>query len=321
MRDAKRWPGDVFRRYLPDGEVREKWVCSVNGLGLTYWPTHSVLWAEVSLPKALNGRNDLLLDEDDEDRALALVDERLADLLPLRVPAFASWSPRRLDAVRQVNVGSRFRLSRVLRTLRDADVPRWGSPVVGQAGSCTWGGRGSQRARAYDKYREVVETGGSHLPDEDLLRVESVLRRVRETMKAKSVTLVAAMRSGVAERPLERIWPRVEAAIEGADGEVKETTALLKLVKAHGVSSGVRLLGFALLASKVDRAELEDIIGNPATYYRWAKELRDAGVDPAAVEWSDDSAPGLGSMRRLTELRHAAERYRREHERGARETA
>jgi hypothetical protein len=287
---------------------------SDKGLGLTYWPAHNVLWAELSLPKALNGRNDVLLTELEEDAALALVDDHLRSLLPQRLPTFASWSPRRLDAVRQVRVGSRSRLSRVLRTLRDADVPRWGSPVVGQAGSCTWGGRGSQRARAYDKYREVVERGeGSPLPHEDLLRVESVLRKVRETMKAKSVTLVDAMRSGVAERPLERIWARVEAAVENAEGEVKETTALLKLIKAHGVPSSMRLLGFASLASKLSREELADIIGNEATFYRWHKELRDAGVDPAAVEWSDDSPSGVSALRRLAEVRHAAEARRRAH--------
>lgn len=297
---------------------------SDRGLGLTYWPVHNVLWAELSLPKALNGRNDILLSESEEDAALELVDGHLRSLLPQRLPTFASWSPRRLDAVRQVRVGSRFRLSRVLRTLRDADVPRWGSPVVGQAGSCTWGGRGSQRARAYDKHREVVERGdGAPLPPEDLLRVESVLRRVREAMRSKSVTLVDAMRSGVAERPLERIWPRVEAAVEGAGGEVKETTALLKLVKKHGLPSSMRLFGFAFLASRVSREELEDMVGSRVTFWRWSKELADAGVDPAAVEWdTQEGETGTRLLRRMTELRHAAEEHqvRRAHG-GAREAS
>lgn len=328
--DPARWPGKRQRTYRPDGEVREKWVHSAGGVGLTFWPSFNVLWAEASLPKLVDGRNDVELDADGEAAALALMDDRLRSLLPFALPPFASWAPVRLDVVRQVRVGSAGRLQQVLRTLRDVEVPRWGRPSVGQSLSLWWGNKGRQGARIYDKFTEVKETGHLALgpsvpsvlgdragPPTDLLRAEGVLRQasvIRRLMHDRHATLAAAMRSGVGERPLLRVWPMVERILEG---DVKEEQVLKALLKKYSFVTAVRLLGFARAVHVLGVDGLSEGMDR-VTIWRGLHDLRDAGVEPAAVEW-DTPAWGEGALRGLHSMNRKAKALQ-ERERRRRET-
>jgi hypothetical protein len=235
------------------------------------------------------------------------------------VPAFQTWAPSRLDAVRQVRAGSRVRLLSWLGALRDLEVPRWGRPVVGQAGSCTWGRRTGQRARAYDKWREVTDRGAREdapkgatsapCPD-DLLRVEGVMRApktIRAAMGSPTGTLAEAVRSGVAVGPLDRVWPMVERVMEG---EVRDDEAMWKLVKHYGWAKTMRLIGFARLVAEMGVDELAEHVSRGKV---WAdmKDLRDAGIEPTEVEWTTGGAiarPTARLARRVSEVNREKER-------------
>jgi replication protein CRI len=327
------WPGAMVRSQgSPGAEPTERWWMTSGPVALNYYPRSGYLQVQASLPMMVYGENFSLLDRDGERYALELVDYAIDSTLRRSLPPFGTWPPARLDAVRHFHLGARDRVSAALRLLRDVEVPRWGAPKVPGPGSVSWGHRGAQQVVAYDKWREVTEAADRERrresaqsaptappPWDDVLRVESRMWRpkiIRGAMGAPGASLNDAMASGIAERPMLRVLPMIEKVLEG---DVTGNEAVRTLLSKYGFARAVRLVGFAQMVKAVgiDAAEAEM---SRTSLWRYMGELRDAGVEPAAIEWEAVVMPGVS--RGLFKMKRAADVHLAEREaHGARRSA
>jgi len=277
--DLERRGFEVCTRSRNGESLLWAWLVAADGLRVRYFPVGGRAAVEVSLPRLVRGRNDVVLSYGECRSAFRDLAERVGEYLGASLPNPDDWLVYRFDPVAAWPCSP----AAYLACLHVARLP--GTSLVSEPGSLRWRSLRSGRikARFYDKSAEVgcpvalpTRFERQLRPAREIVRVDG-LRVGRRVADLTEGVLVSVIREGLSQLGLDKPV-RGLAAARGV------------LVEAYGRTRGSRLWS-ELLAFRECGGWPSDY--SPAKRRRLERALVRAGLPIVSLDGCE--LPGLNA--------------------------